>query len=213
MLKNLTRTLAVIIFGAGLLFAACSGGDGSESPTATIVEEATSVPDSEPTSAPAEATAPPEATAPAPELSLDALLNGTYLSGYTASGEYTMVDGGYDEDTGAPLGPLFIVLTADPVFGDLDGDGVDDAVFITVTNTGGTGRFHDVIAVLNDGGSPAPTAPVDIGDRTRIDELRIVDGTIEIDAVIHGPEDGGCCPSVPATLRFVVDGASLVPVE
>ena len=35
----------------------------------------------------------------------------------------------------------------------------------------------------------------------------------EIDAVIHGPDDGLCCPSVPATLRFVLDGAGLAPVE
>ena len=213
MIRNLTLTLAVIIVGAGLLFAACGDGDGSGSPTATVVAEATSPPEPEPTSAPPEPTATPEPPDAASRLTVEAIRNGTYRSDFTESGEYTLVDGGFQEFPPEPFDPIGISISEGPIFGDLDGDGVDDAAFITLTSPGGTSIVFDLIAVLNDGGSPAPTAPVFLGDRITIGELRIVDGTVGVDAIIHGPDDPICCPTVSVSLVYVLDGASLVPVE
>ena len=43
---------------------------------------------------------------------------------------------------------------SDLAFGDLNGDGVEDAVVVLVTNPGGTGRFYDLAPVLNQNGTP-----------------------------------------------------------
>ena len=218
MIRNLTLTLAVIIVGAGLLFAACGDGDGSGSPTATVVAEATSPPEPEPTSAPPEPTATPEPPDAASRLTLDAIRNGTYhsdrFSEMTVSGEYTLVDGVFQEDQPEPYDPLGISIREGPVFGDLDGDGVDDAVFVTITSCcGNLTIFFDLIAVFSNEGSPTTPVQVALDDVNPTGPPRIVNGTIEVDGVTHGPDDAICCPTVSVSLVYVLEGSSLVLVE
>ena len=59
-----------------------------------------------------------------------------------------------------PEGLLFVTLHNVPIaFGDLNGDGAADAAVIIATNSSGSGTFVALVAVLNDGGSPAQPLP------------------------------------------------------
>ena len=94
-------------------------------------------------------------------------------------------------------------------FGDLDADGIADAVTALTYNGGGTGHFKSLVVVLNDKGQPAHVASHFLGDRISINALEIENGVITLEVNTHGPGDGLCCPSVHTVARFrVVGGAS-----
>jgi hypothetical protein len=88
-------------------------------------------------------------------------------------------------------------------FGDLNYDGQDDAAVILGVNTGGTGVFTSIAAVLNIGGAPVHTALVYIDDRPIIaDLMTIVSGEIIAQMTIHGADDPMCCPSFQTQQAF-----------
>ena len=95
-------------------------------------------------------------------------------------------------------------------FGDLNGDGVDDAAIIIGENYGGTGDFVSVVAMLNQGGQPVFTGSSGVDDRPAINSIDIRDGQILLDAVVHGPNDPGCCAAQPAKETFRLWGGKLV---
>jgi hypothetical protein len=67
-------------------------------------------------------------------------------------------------------------------FGDLNGDGAEDAaVILTMHTQDTTGRFRTLFAALNDAGILVPTVDVGIGDRDAIHDIRIANGKIEVD--------------------------------
>jgi len=86
-------------------------------------------------------------------------------------------------------------LDAPITFGDLDYDGLADAAVLLAENTGGTGVFVSMIAVLNRDGSPLPVASIFIEDRPMINSLVIQSGEVLLDAVLHGASDPMCCPT------------------
>jgi hypothetical protein len=147
---------------------------------------------------------PPESV-PA-ELSAAELRAATYESPYAAQGEVRL-EGGFYEDTARRV---VVFMLPEYAVGDLDADGVPDAAVLLSSNTGGSGIFQDLAAVLNRGGVPENTAIAFLGDRTPVDRIRIVEGEIQLDLTMHGPADPMCCPSVRATRRFRLrDGALL----
>lgn len=87
---------------------------------------------------------------------------------------------------------------------DLDGDGAQDLAVLLKENGGGTGQFVSLVVFLNRGGMPVQAAYTFIDDRPIINAISITDGQINLDAVIHGFEDPGCCPafSVIQTYRL-----------
>ncbi len=79
--------------------------------------------------------------------------------------------------------------------GDVNDDGVDEAVVILWQSSGGSGTYL-FLAVMGRADSDIvnlATAP--IGDRVQIRSGRIDDGKIELDLVQQGPGDAACCPS------------------
>ena len=64
--------------------------------------------------------------------------------------------------------------------GDLDGDGDDDVVAHIVERSPGTGVFHLVVPVINDGGTAAAMSPIAVGDRVVVDAITVRDGLIEV---------------------------------
>lgn len=80
-------------------------------------------------------------------------------------------------------------------FGDLNGDGVDDAVVLLVENSGGSGVFVYLAAVLNRDGEPENVDTQLLGDRAQIQSLTVSDGQISVTMVTHGPNDPFCCPT------------------
>jgi hypothetical protein len=85
-------------------------------------------------------------------------------------------------------------------FGDLNGDGIPDAVITLAVNFGGTGVFVFLVAVLNENGLPRHVASHFVDDRPIIKQLIIDQQTIHVDTIVHGPDDPGCCPAEPISL-------------
>ena len=94
-------------------------------------------------------------------------------------------------------------LVADHVaFGDLNGDGAQDAAALMSENYGGTGVFVSVIAVLNTGGRPVQAGAALVDDRPQVIGLVISDRRILFRGNVHGPNDPGCCAALPVSEGF-----------
>ncbi len=94
--------------------------------------------------------------------------------------------------------------------GDLNGDGAGDAAVILSTNTGGSGSFIELAAVINEKGQPRHVASEELGDRVKVEKIVIHNGVITLNLVVHGPEDPSCCPTRRTTMRFKLQGTKLV---
>lgn len=148
-------------------------------------------------------------TAAVPPLTADMLRNGTYALPESKE-TVTLVDGKYDR--AESMENILHVELRDPIaFGDLNGDGVEDAAIVLSENMGGTGFFMSVVAVLNNGGAPMQGPSRFIDDRAQLNGMVIVvGGRIVVDAVIHGPADPMCCPNFPVVESFRLIGNQLV---
>ena len=93
--------------------------------------------------------------------------------------------------------------------GDLDGDGVEEAVAFLWSSTGGSGTRNYLGVFGRDSTGSRHIATAFIGDRVQVRGGRIVDGRIELDVVQHGPDDARCCPGTNATREWSFDGRSL----
>ena len=109
-------------------------------------------------------------------------------------------DGKYEQGTDpSQTGYVSISIGDQIVFGDLNGDGLADAVVSLAENYGGTGVFVSILVILNNSGQPGRVATASIEDRALVNELKIENGEILVDVTVHGPNDPLCCPSQPST--------------
>lgn len=141
------------------------------------------------------------------------LANAEYPSEWAAEGVATLVDGSYTEEYDADSAVSLEITLGEPIaFGDLDGDGLEDAVVVLVTAPGGSGTFFDLAAVLSEAGQPMPVATKGLGDRVKIEAITVNAGEISVEMITHGPEDPLCCPSVEATRTFTLQEDKLIAV-
>lgn len=133
-----------------------------------------------------------QAQTPEPEITLEALGNTTYLSEFAQRGQVTLENGQYEDETSR----IFVALTGYAAYGDLTGDGVEDAAVVLVTNGGGSGNFYELALVVDEAGTLTNTTTTLLGDRIQIHNLSIMDGQITIDMTTQGPEDAMCCPTL-----------------
>ncbi|MBN2086018.1 MAG: hypothetical protein JW748_12435 [Anaerolineales bacterium] len=143
-----------------------------------------------------------------PPLTAEMLRHGTYL--LPESNEtVTLVDGRYDR--AESMEDILHAALMDPIaFGDLNGDGAEDAAIVLSENLGGTGFFMSVVAILNNGGAPLQGPSRFLDDRAALSGMVIIGGRIVVDAVIHGFEDPMCCPNFPAVQSLRLIGERLV---
>ena len=146
-----------------------------------------------------------QSTIPETPFSLEALGNTTYRNAYSATGEVTLENGQVTDETNR----LFVSLTGYVAYGDLTGDGVDEAAVVLVTNSGGTGNFYDLAVLVDDNGTLTNVATTLLGDRIALHDLAIVDGQISVDLTTQGPGDAACCPTLPVQRRYTLDGDTL----
>ena len=142
-----------------------------------------------------------------------ALLNAEYRSEWPEDGVARLVDGAFQERY--PDSVLALRIGSVPnmiAFGDLNGDGVADAVVILATHGGGTGVFMTLEAVVNDNGTPKHVATADLGDRTRVESVVIESGEIAVDVVTHGPDDPMFRPTLQVTKKYRLLEGELVQI-
>jgi hypothetical protein len=147
-------------------------------------------------------------TAAVAPLTAGMLRNGTYVLPETGE-TVTLADGKYDRAT-SDEDILHVALVNPIAFGDLNGDGAEDAAIVLSENTGGTGFFMNVVAVLNQGGAPVQSASRFLDDRAQLNGMVIAGGRITVDAVIHGFRDPMCCPDFPVVETLRLRGDTLV---
>ncbi len=148
-----------------------------------------------------------------PGLSADQLMNmQVQLVATDPHSNVQLTNGEYHAGT-APLSTDFadVRLVPDQIaFGDLNGDGIQDAAALLSENYGGTGVFVSVIAVLDAGGKPVQAGAVMIDDRPKVTSLQIRDRRIVFSGAIHGPSDPACCASEPVTETFGLSKSGLL---
>ena len=86
--------------------------------------------------------------------------------------------------------------------GDIDGDGVDEAVVLVWQSSGGSGTFN-YIALMDQGDSGmqnAATTP--LGDRVRVLGGSISENLLELQVIEHDEDDPACCPTREATRYY-----------
>ena len=140
--------------------------------------------------------------------------NLSYPSELGREGRVQLRDGSFEaEPAGDASGPVIVRLTPHVAAGDLDGDGRTDAAVILESDSGGSGSFMDLAAVLNTPEGPKAVATIDLGDRTEIRSIAVNNGTVEIELIGHGPEDPVCCPTQVQRRSYRFDGQRWVTNE
>ncbi|HWC74353.1 MAG TPA: alpha/beta hydrolase, partial [Gemmatimonadales bacterium] len=94
--------------------------------------------------------------------------------------------------------------------GDLNGDGVPDAVVLLVYSSGGSGVFNYLAAVLNDHGAAKHVSSTALGDRVKVQAIDLVNGRAIADLTVQGDHDPACCPTVRSTRAFAFVNGQLV---
>jgi heat shock protein HslJ len=99
--------------------------------------------------------------------------------------------------------------------GDLDEDGLDEAVPLLWESSGGSGnRLYLAVMGRHDKGVENLGTAL-IGDRVQIRSGAIDNGRITLDIVRAGPEDAACCPTQRALVTWILgeDGLSQIADE
>lgn len=179
------RVLLILILAA----LACGLPPASPSPTIDSVE----------------ATVPAPAAVP-PSLTLEQINSAQYPLLVREDGLVVqLTDGKFQQGADATdMDFAYVQVTQFSALGDLTGDGAGDAAVIFLENYGGTGQFGVLAVYANVAGEPVFLDSVLIDDRPMINSISLENSEIFIDAVVHGAEDGGCCPTLPSTRRYAL---------
>lgn len=147
-------------------------------------------------------------------LTMDVLKNAVYKSEFSAKGEVKLVDGLYKEKPAPESATELVITLSDKVaYGDLNGDGEEDAAVILITNSGGSGTFRHLAAVINHKGSPKNVASQFLGDRVGVQSVSIEPGKITVDLMTQAPNDPMCCPTLKVTRNYYLQDDKLVDVQ
>lgn len=100
----------------------------------------------------------------------------------------------------------------DVVYGDLTGDGAEEAVVGVVLNTGGTGNFSSGIIFTMKAGKPVVLTEFEGGDRADggLVGASIENGILTVKRNAPGPSSGACCPEFIDATRYKWNGSRLV---
>lgn len=102
-----------------------------------------------------------------------------------------------------------------PIFGDVDGDGAEEAVLVTFFNGGGTGRFTGIDVYAMRDGKETVIGGIPGGDRGDggISDVRLEGKVILVERMMSMEGDGACCPSKLQHERWSWNGSAFVEDE
>jgi hypothetical protein len=96
-------------------------------------------------------------------------------------------------------------------YGDLNNDGNDEAVILSVCNTGGTGNFSEGFIFELKNGKPHLLARIEGGDRADggLRSAKIENDSLVVESNEPGEFGGACCPEFVVTRRYKLRGEKL----
>ncbi len=157
---------------------------------------------------------PPPAALRWPALNLEQLRNAEYRTEFAAGKPVRLAGGVWHEQVTLDSAPGITVALADlAAFGDLDHDGETDAAVVLAVNTGGSGTFHYLAALLNREGKPLFADAILLGDRVRVKGVWIHDALVIVEMTAHGSQDPFCCPTQELTRTYRLKGTALVRAD
>ena len=127
------------------------------------------------------------------------LLNATYAG--IEAGPISLSSGGWEGEPYAGSGASRprVGLVEDVYFtGDLNGDGVPEAVVILWRSSGGTGSNTYVAVMARQGDEIKNIDTALIGDRVKLRSGRVDEGSIILEVLQAGENDAMCCPTMLA---------------
>lgn len=135
-------------------------------------------------------------------------LNATYR---IERSDVTLVNGRSERDAAVGSATKVVTTLADQrATGDVDGDGRPDSVVVLMSQTGGSGTFFYIVALLNPASGVSAAPAVVLGDRIKVSAVRLDGRTIVVDLLDRAAgEPMIATPSVAVTKRFVVDAGAL----
>lgn len=150
-------------------------------------------------------------------LSLNKLRNAEYETCWNSDiGKVKFTNGTFSQPPPNPqlsAGGWTINIVEDMIaFGDLNNDKKDDDALILVGSGSGSGSFYEIVAVINKDEEPLYVDCEKLGDRVKINSLKIESGKIIIDLITHSPEDPFCCPTISKTLNYQISNNKLIEI-
>lgn len=141
-------------------------------------------------------TAAPSAAA-RPPLTVEKLKNAEYY--FLAKGPVKLVNGKYEDAGTKRTYSMSDVVT----YGDINKDGIKDAVTVLKVNIPNTGDFSYLVALVNEGGTPKNISSEFMGRQVVPKTLKVKpDNSIEAVMDQYQPGDPECCPSLKITRTY-----------
>ncbi len=99
-------------------------------------------------------------------------------------------------------------------YGDLNGDKKDEAIILSVCNTGGTGNFTEGFIYTMKAGKPSLVARIEGGDRAfgGLREATVENGLLVIDQNDGDRNQANCCSEYAVISKYRLNGSKLNPV-
>jgi hypothetical protein len=134
---------------------------------------------------------------------------------YTVDGREVRLHNGHHEADAVPGSAVKDVTAVfgKPEFGDLEGDGDEDAVLLLVHDPGGSGTFSYIAASINDNGRYRGTEAVLLGDRISLSRIRIRNGVVAVEYADRRPDDPmAASPSVGKSKHLILRDGRLLEI-
>lgn len=113
-----------------------------------------------------------------------------------------LTDGNFEQGTPGSDDFMSILVTDFVTIGDLNGDSAEEAVALISENYGGTGVFVFLTVYAKVDGTWTFQNSTMVDDRPQLQALSIENQQIFLDAVIHGPDEPMCCPTLRTTRHY-----------
>src|SRR5690242_2932797 len=130
------------------------------------------------------------------------ILNAQYQLGATeALRVVQLTNGKFEQGAAGGTDSVSVAVSDYVAVGDLNGDGVNEVAALISENYGGSGVFVFLAVYSNENGKLTFQNSTMVDDRPQLNALSIGSGEIFLDAVIHGPDEPMCCPTL-RTMRY-----------
>lgn len=144
-----------------------------------------------------------------------ALPNAAYPIECTSTGKAQLKDGVFEESVvPGSATTTRIQLDKEQVFGDVNGDGTEDAVVTLVVDPGGSGTFTYLALVLNETGTAKPLAAVLLGDRITVKSMVIRSNSVTVTMLSRRPDEPmGAEPTIEVIRILKLQGDELIEAK